>query len=67
MVLMLNGDLQQFYDMLLRPLLLLHGYNIQAQNFRHPMILCEVERRAIIHQIILLYENTPSAYHGRMS
>ena len=58
--------LPMFYDMILRPLLLPHSYNTQTRKFRHPLLSCEVERRAIAHQIILLYEETLSAYHEDM-
>ena len=59
LVSLLNGKLPLFYDILLRPLLSSHGYNTRAGDFRHPLIVCEVERRAIAHQLVVLYEETP--------
>ena len=67
MVLLLNDELPMFYNMILRPLLLPYGYNTRGRKFRHPLLSCEVERRAIAHQIILLYEETPSAYYEDVS
>ena len=60
---LLNGQLPLFYDMLLRPLLSSHGYGTRAGGFRHPMLVCEVERRAISHQLIVLHEETPSEFY----
>ena len=59
MVVLLNDELPIFYDMILRPLVLPHGYNTRTRKFRHPLLSCEVERRARAHQIMLLYEETP--------
>ena len=57
--LLMNGSLPFFYDLLLRPLLSTHSYNTRAGRFRHPLLICEVERRAIAHQLILLHEESP--------
>ena len=54
--LLLKGDLPIFYDLLLRPLLPNHRYGTRTGRFRHPLIVCEVERRAVAHQLILIYD-----------
>ena len=54
--LLLKGFLPLFYDLLLRPLLPSHAYGTRTGRFRHPLIVCEVERRAVAHQLILIYE-----------
>ena len=36
-----------------------HSYNTRQLGFRHPALVCEVERRALSHQLILLYESIP--------
>ena len=56
--LLMRGCLPFFYDLLLRPLLTTHSYNTRAGRFRHPLLICEVERRAIAHQLILLNEES---------
>ena len=56
LTLLLKGCLPIFYDLLLRPLLRNHEYGTRAGRFRHPLIVCEVERRAVAHQIILIYD-----------
>ena len=53
---LLNGCLPNFYDLLLRPLLSTHSYGTRARRFRHPLIVCEVERRAVAHQLVLMYD-----------
>ena len=60
LVSLLNGQLPSFYDILLRPILSSHDYNTRARDYRHPLLVCEVERRAITHQLVALYEETPS-------
>ena len=60
---LLNGQLPLFYDLLLRPLLSNHGYNTRTGDFRHPLLVCEVERRAIAHQLVILHDETPSEFY----
>ena len=55
---LLNGSLPYFYDLLLRPLLSTHNYSTRTGKFRNPLVVCEVVRRAIAHQIILIYDET---------
>ena len=59
MVSMQKGNLPYFYNTLLRPLESDHNYNTRTNTFRHPRITCEVERRSIAHQIVLLQEAVP--------
>ena len=54
--LLMNGSLPYFYDLLLRPLLSTHNYNTRGGRFRHPLVICEVERRAMAHQLVLMNE-----------
>ena len=56
MILMLKGYLPLFYDRLLQPLSATHNYSTRAGTFRHPLISCEVERRSIANQLIVMYE-----------
>ena len=63
MVLMLRGCLPNFYNMLLRPLISNHVYNTRAGVFRHPLLGSEIERRSIMHQVIMLYENVPHDFY----
>ena len=57
--LLLEGQLPDFWNILLSDYLIPHAYNTRQQRFRHPALVCEVERRALSHQLILLFENTP--------
>ena len=56
--LMLDGKAPEFYDILLRPHLSSHTYQTRGM-FRHPYVNCEVVRRALSHQLILLYDEIP--------
>ena len=63
--LLMNGSLPYFYDLLLRPLLSTHNYNTRSVGFRHPLVVCEVERRAIAHQLVLMNEEiVPNLLEG---
>ena len=59
MVLMLEGLLPTFYELLLRPLESTHEHNTRSRSLRHPMLTSEIERRAIAHQVIILKESLP--------
>ena len=63
MSLMKRGLLPFFYNLLLRPLETEHAYNTRSNSLRHPRLTSEVERRAVIHQIILLNESLPSDFN----
>ena len=63
--LLLNGSLPSFYNLLLRPLLTNHNYGTRTRRFRHPLVVCEVERRAVAHQLVLMYEDIdPNFYNS---
>ena len=56
---LLRGTLPDFYEILLEPYLPTHNYATRTQ-FRFPLITCEVERRAVSSQLILLHNAVPS-------
>ena len=62
--LLLNGCLPNFYDLLMRPLLSSHGYSTRAGRFRHPQLFCEVERRAVSHQLVLMYDTISDDFYN---
>ena len=57
--LLLDGKLPEFWNMLLSEHLMNHAYNTRQPRFRHPALTCEIERRALPHQLVLLYESVP--------
>lgn len=58
--LLIAGELPDLATMLLGEHLITHTYNTRQVRFRHPALICETERRAIPHQLIVLYEGIPS-------
>ena len=50
---LLKGEMPMFYDLLLRPLVSSHSHSTRGGHFRHPLVSCEVERRAVANQLIL--------------
>ena len=48
-----------FFSILLQPYVTTHSYETRGGVFRHPPLTCEVERRALPHQLIKLFENVP--------
>ena len=50
-----NPDL---YDMLLRPYLSNHNYGTRGNVFRHPALVCEMERKFLPHQMIIMLSFT---------
>lgn len=69
---LLNGNMPSFYNLLLRPLLSSHNYSTRARRFRHPLVACEVERRAVAHQLVLMYDEIDFNFlslniHGALS
>ena len=56
---MLDGKLLDFMDLLLADHIAVHAYNTRQIGYKHPALSCEVERRALPHQLILLYESLP--------
>ena len=57
--LLLDGKLPEFFNILLSMYIAPHNYNTRHIRFRHPALVCEVERRALSHQLILLHEHIP--------
>ena len=58
--LMLDGKLPEFWNILMAEYITPHTYNTRQIRLRHPALVCEVERRALPHQLIVLYEDIPS-------
>ena len=56
---LLDGGLPDFYNCLLQPYLPTHTYGTRNGRFRHPALVCEVERRYLSHQLITLHDNLP--------
>ena len=56
---LIDGGLPNFWNILLSEHVTNHAYNTRQLRFRHPALTCEVERRALPHQLILLYEDIP--------
>ena len=65
--LLLNGTLPTFYDLILKPFLLTHGYSTRTGDFRHPLVVCDVEKRALAHQLILLYDEVHDDFNYDLS
>ena len=59
MVKLLKGEYPHFYEMLLRPHHVQHNYNTRSRVFRHPLITCEIGRRFLDYQLVILHEETP--------
>ena len=57
--LLLDGRLPEFWELLLGNYVTPHAYNIRQIRFRHPNINCEVERRALSYQLIIMLEELP--------
>ena len=57
--LLLDGELPEFWELLLARYTTTHAYNTRQVRFRHPNIVCEVERRALSYQLIMLLEEMP--------
>ena len=52
---LLDGKLPDFYDVLFHPYLSLHNYDSRGGIFRQRHLSCEMERRALSHQLMNLY------------
>lgn len=57
--LLIDGKLPEFWNMLMSEHIPSHSYSTRQLGFRHPALVCEIERRALSHQLILLYESVP--------
>ena len=51
---LLEGRFPEFFDILLRPYHSVHHYSTRGGMFRHPPLACEVERRFLPHQMIIM-------------
>ena len=60
--LLLDGELPKFWQLLLANYVTRHEYNTRGVRFRHPNIVCELERRALSYQLILMLDNLPSYF-----
>ena len=60
MKLLLDGKLPEFWNILMAEYITPHMYNTRQIRLRHPALACEVERRALPHQLIVLYEDIPN-------
>ena len=67
MILILKGCIPFFYNLLLQPLITSHNYGTRAGAFRHPLISCEVERRSIASQLILMHEEINADVYVNLS
>ena len=58
--LILDGNLPEFWDLLMARYVTLHGYSTRQNGFRCPDVSCEVERRGLSYQLIMLLEELPA-------
>ena len=56
---LLTGKCPELFQILLQPYVIPHSYSTRRGLFRHPNITCEIERRFLSHQLIILYEQLP--------
>ena len=56
---LLDGRIPEFFSILMQPYVTTHSYETRGGVFRHPPLTCEIERRALPHQLINLFENVP--------
>ena len=63
----LKGFLPTFYNDMLAPLVPQHNYETRRLNFRHPPLSCEIERRGIVYQMILLNEGINFEVYANLS
>ena len=59
---LLGGKFPVLYNILIEPHVSRHNYATRGGIFRHPYLTCEVERRAVPHQLILLLEVIPDGF-----
>ena len=60
---LLDGRIPDLYDLLLRPYIAHHNYGTRGVRFRHLSLTCEVERRFLSHQLIIMHEQLPDVTH----
>ena len=59
---LLDGRIPELYDLLLRPYIAHHNYGTRGGRFRHPNLTCEIERRFLSYQLIIMYEQLPDHF-----
>ena len=59
---LLDGKIPELYDLLLEPYIAHHNYGTRRGRFRHPNLTCEVERRFLSHQLVIMYEQVPDHF-----
>ena len=57
---LLDGNLPYLFGILLEPHIAPHQYGTRGGRFRHPPLVCEIERRSLPHQLITLLDSIPS-------
>ena len=58
--LVLDGKLPVFWELLMARYVTPHSYNTRRVGFRCPNVSCEVERRGLSYQLIMLLEELPA-------
>ena len=60
---LLDGQLPDLFSTLLEAHISHHNYGTRGcGGFRHPALRCEVERRFLPHQLVLLYDSVPENF-----
>ena len=62
---LLNGKHPDMFDDLLQPYIVQHNYATRRGLFRHPNVTCEIEKRFLSHQLIVLHEQLPERVSER--
>ena len=57
---LLDGGCPEMFSYLLEPHLSLRNYETRNGMFRHPALVCEVERRSLPYQLINFYDSIPA-------
>ena len=60
--LLLDGELPEFWQLLLGNYVTQREYNTRGVRFKHPNIVCELERRPLSYQLILMLDNLSSYF-----
>ena len=61
---LLNGQYPEMFCDLLQPYIMHHNYATRRGLFRHPNVTCEIERRFLSYQLIVLHEQLPDGVFG---
>ena len=60
--LLLDGEVPEFWQLSLANYVTQNEYNTRGVRFKHPNIVCELERRALSYQLILMLDNLPAYF-----